>query len=72
MRIKFKLILFYYIYIMEHISWYNLKPEKIYQAYSSKNNELPIRYGYTQQITKGDSIKSLIDFSIDAGSFKGS
>ena len=43
----------------------NLKPEKIYQAYSSKNNELPIRYGYTQEITKGDSIKSVIDFSID-------
>ncbi|MDA9339023.1 beta-N-acetylhexosaminidase [Flavobacteriaceae bacterium] len=43
----------------------NINPNDIEYAYSSKNDKIPITYGYLKNITFGDLQNALINFKID-------
>ena len=48
-----------------HQEFSNINAQKVEHAYSTKNDKIPITYGFLKNISEGDSESSTIKFEID-------
>ncbi|MBT5493259.1 MAG: hypothetical protein HOK01_02345, partial [Flavobacteriaceae bacterium] len=49
----------------KHQEFSNINAQKVEYAYSTKNDKIPITYGFLKNISEGDSESSTIKFEID-------